>query len=274
MTTNQTNNRLSVVPYHEILEGVVDQFALIRFGLGKLSKRQIQEFFKTRIKDQAAELKASLQLFAENLPKEIPEEQREKAKIGGELAAEHWKKREGKKHRPADTRFKFEFSEDRLNQSELLLLVAHFEAFMKELHRTFLSAFAAQGLMHGPLKLVLGEADIPDSVGPFSRYLKGFIQKEVKRVDAQGIKDRAAYFADYFGCTFGSEDEIGQLKAVMDKRNLVTHEIYTAPRSMLDQAAEQPIVGDDTLQNARWLFWEVPRKCVQVGAKNYPAYFR
>lgn len=185
-----------------------------------------------------------------------------------------WEKQQRKKNRPADVRFKRELSEDRLNQSELLLLVAHFESFMKEVYRTFLTAAPARVFGASDTKVILRDVFDHQTPNPFERFLKELMIKEVKRLDAQRIEQRAKYFQEHFGVLFGSEAEIDQLKEIMTIRNKIAHEIYSRPPCTLEQVTEQPLVSDEMLGRARSLFRDVPRRCIQTGEKDYPTYFR
>lgn len=267
--TAATDNRLSVAPYHEALDGVKTQFALIRFAFSRLPKSRIQEFFKSRLTDQLSAIDANTRGMAANLPGD------QKAKIENAIPSvlKFWEKQERKKNRPADIRFKRELSEDRLNQSELLLLVAHFESFMKEVHRTFLTAAPARVFGESDTKVMLRDVFDVQAANPFEKFLKEQIIKEVKRVDAQRIEQRAEYFERCFGVAFGSKAEIDHLKEIMKTRNKIAHEIYSRPPCTLEQVTEQPLASDEVLGRARSLFHDVPWRCIRAGEKDYPAYF-
>ena len=154
---------------------------------------------------------------------------------------------------PADTRFKVEFAEDRLNQSEMLLLVAHFESFMKEVHRTFLTVGTADGC----------KANTDEQIG-----------KKVRRLEHQNIRDRASYFQQNYDISFGSQDDIDALEEISDVRNKISHEFYRKPPSHLEGVEEQPLVSGMLLKKARSLFRLVPEACFEKGIKQYPTHFR
>jgi len=181
-----------------------------------------------------------------------------------------------KQNRPADNRFKIELSEDRLNQSELLLLVAHFESFMKEVHRTFLRAAPAIVFGKRDTKVELSELFDTQAGILFDKFLNELIIKEVKRLDAQKIEQRAQYFADKFGVSFGDPSVIETLKNIMRTRNRISHEIYSAPPSTIEEIKEQPLVSDEMLGQGRSILRDVPANCIRAGARSkiYSAYFR
>jgi hypothetical protein len=203
----QHENQLSTRFYREELEGVEIQFALIRFALGKLSKSSIQDFFKVRLNQRLDRISAGFEVN-----KEQSKDDTEKWAEIEKTVIDHVKKKHRKDSRPSDARFKIELSEDRLNQSELLLLVAHFESFMKDVHRTFLTAAPAKVFSKRETKFILREAIEDQPYDPFGKFLKELIIKEVKSLDAQRIERRAEYFAEHFGISFGSREDIEGLK--------------------------------------------------------------
>lgn len=261
--SQQNDTRLSARNYLATLEGVETQFALIRFALSALSKNSIRGFFKAHLQSQLDNISKSFQILKASEQGEKLKEWEEIEEMSREFA----KKKHRKKFRPSDTRFKIEFSEDRLNQSELLLLVAHFESFMKEIHRTFLIAAPTKVFSKRDTKVMLREV-----------FEEGFrrelIHKEVKFLDSQRIERRAEYFSEHFGISFGTQKELEDLKEIMETRNKISHEIYhSAPRS-LEQIKSQPLVSDIMLKRARALFRNIPQHCIQTGAKVYQSYFR
>jgi hypothetical protein len=268
MRNRQHDNRLCLRPYREALEGVETQFALIRFSLKKSTEGLIQQFYKERHDTVNANIDKLL-----NYKVESPEEAKEWRESLEDMR-DYAEKKHKKQSRPADNRFKIELSQDRLNQSELLLLVAHFESFMKEVHRTFLSAAPAKVFSKRDTKVELSEVFDTQAGSPFGKFLKELIIKEVKRLDAQNIEQRAKYFADHFGVSFGKQSEVDQLKEIMKTRNRIAHEIYSAPPAMLEEIKEQPLVSDEMLRQARRIFREVPDSCIKAGAKTYQSYFR
>ncbi len=376
------DTRLSINPYLKALDAVETQFALIRFALNKLSKGQIQGFYKARLDAQLTAISTSLdnarewvaltfsvgdlvdlpslanklkqptdavstylknqlsattlialakyqglgsdpvplkktlvedinriirsqliyetqrftgdslrsetqQLLAQNpqgdallrlnrllLEDAYPQEisRSEEWESTKEDALEYKKKMHKKDNRPANTRFKIEMSEDRINQSELLLLVAHFESFMKLMHETFLLAAPNKVFGKGfrdeqnpriPVKEIF---DSTQSSWNAQKFLNELVAKEVKWLDAQNIEVKTNYFSKHFGILFGGEKEIDELKEIMVTRNKISHEIYSTPPRTLEQIKDQPLVSDAMLKRARNLFKSIPMKCIGVGA--------
>lgn len=255
------DNRLSVINYHEALDGVKTQFALARFALNNLSKNRIKEFYKTLLRNRldTIEHRCDKNGFDETIKKMVSEFEKRKLR---------------KNFRSSDTRFKLELSEDRLNQSELLLLVAHFESFMKQIHEAFLNAAPAKVFSERDTKFMLREAFQNEAEGGSGRFLKELIIKEVKSLDSQHIRKRHEYFEKYFGVGFGTKEDVDDLKEIMDTRNKISHEIYCPPPCNLEHVKDQPLVSNHMLKRACWLFDDIPRRCIDVGARTYPSYFR
>lgn len=266
------DNRISDWDYQEAILGIQTQFELIRFGLQFLPKSRIGAFFRSRInQEMAAAERAWTQIFTE-MP-ELADDLKPEL-----LAAERKKLR--RRYKTKDIRVRKEVSEDRLNQSELLLLVAHFESFMKVIHETFLKAAPHKvfgKMFRGKPNAELSISSLFDSTQNHwdsRKFVAEMIYKEVKWLDNQSIEHRAGYFAEHFTVSYGSADAIKQLKEIFDLRNQISHQAYSAPPKNLDEIKEQPLVSGDTLNGARRFFTWIPKGCVEVGAKTYPSYFR
>ena len=266
----QHYNRLSVKTYLAALEGVETQFALIRFALSELSKSAIKKFLRERLDRQLSGITAFYAMGRSITQKEDTGEMGRTEKSVREVI----KKEHKKDSKPSDNRFKIELSEDRLNQSELLLLVAHFESFMKEVHQTFLQAAPGRVFSNRDTKVMLRDLFHTGNGRHFEKFLNELIIKEVKSLDAQRIGQRVDYFSKNFGVSFDSQKEIHDLEQIMETRNKISHEIYCPPPPSLEQVKELPIVDDEMLRRARLLFRDIPQRCVEVGAKAYQSYFQ
>lgn len=270
LMTQHQDTRLTIRHYRATLEGVETQFALIRFALRALSRNAIKGFYKARLNDQLDALSKGFQFLKANAQGNELEEHEQSEK----MLREFIKKKHLKDSKPSDSRFKIEFSEDRLNQSELLLFVAHFESFMKEIHCRFLTAAPAKVFSKRDTKFMLRELFDDSTLSYFGKFLTELIVKEVKSFDSLRIERRAEYFSEHFGISFGSQKEISDLKDIMDVRNKISHEIYFLPPRSLEQIKDQSIVSDQMLKRARRLFIDIPQRCIEAGAKVYQSYFR
>ncbi len=270
MKYRRSDSRLSIHTYLEAIRGVETQFALIRFALKKLSKEEIQAFYKAQLRNALSNIESVIQKSKEY----SPDKAFQVFEAAGATLREHLRKEHRKENRKADTRFKVELSEDRLNQSELLLLVAYFESFMKEVHSTFLTAAPAKIFSKRDTKVMLRKVFDGEAADPFGKFLKELIIKEVKSLDARKIEERADYFLENYGISIGSEKKIDDLKEIMATRNKISHAIYASPPRSAEQVTDRGLVGDGMLKRARELFVEIPTRCLEAGAKMYPCNFR
>jgi hypothetical protein len=273
---------LSFKPYREVLERVQVQFDLLRFALKNLKPKDQKQFFSETAAKKLAHIEKvravmkQQKIFPDEEADQIADDQIKR--IQSELRRE---RRAGNLYATS------EFTEDRLNQSELLLLVAHFESFMKVVHERFLAAGPGKVFAKGfrddqNPKIALKEIfDSTQSHWNTQKFLNELIAKEVKWLDAQNIAVKADYFDKHFGIPFGSATDIEDLKSIMRRRNQISHEVYEPPKGhedmlkeTLEHGKEQPLVNGPMLVKARHLFFWIPQKCIEHGAKTYQSYFR
>ena len=263
-------SKLSTSEYLDALEGVETQFALVRYAMKHLPKNKLKSFFKNLISNKLEELESELDKF-NNLQsepeKKIPEESRKIIRdfVGKDVRT---------KNKIRDARFKMEMSEDRINQSELLLLVAHFESFMQLVHKTFLDAAPSRVFSQKQTSVRLCDIfNRENTAFNSTAFLTEIIKKEVNYLDREKFVVKAEYFERFFGITFGTEQEVAELRAIMNLRNDISHDSFKMPPKSLDQIVAQHLVSDETLKRARKVFRQVPIKCVDHGKKNYPHFF-
>jgi hypothetical protein len=273
---------LSFKPYREVLERVQIQFDLLRFSLKALKPKDQKQFFAGVAATKLAQIERFRAWMKQH--KILPDEEADQnaddqiKRIQSELRRE---RRAGNLYATS------EFTEDRLNQSELLLLVAHFESFMKIVHEQFLEA--APGKVFGkgfrdeqnPRIFLKDIFDSTQSHWNIQKFLSELIAKEVKWLDAQNIAVKADYFDKHFGIPFGSAADVEDLKLIMRRRNQISHEVYELPKrhehmlkETLEHGKEQPLVDGPMLAKARQLLFWIPQKCIERGAKTYQSYFK
>lgn len=266
----KTDNKLSYAPYQEALDGVETQFALIRFALRELPKSKLENFFKNRAAESLARLEKGWQLAISLMP-----DSAESLKSARESSKEYAEKEARRNSRKKDARFKLEMSDDRINQSELLLLVAYFESFMKSVHWKFLEAASGIVFSKHDTKVLLSEVIDTEQGGMISRkFQEELFHKEVKKLDAQKINVKADYFEKYFGILFGDKKQIAELGEIMDLRNKISHEVYSEPATTIEEIKDQLLVSDEKLTQARMYFLQIPRKCVEAGEQSYRSHFK
>jgi len=254
--------------------GVQSQFELIRFGLKNLSKNKIRAFYRERVDAEFSSTEARLAEVTKAMPEAV-----KKAMPGLEGLTDMMlnSKREElrQRYKAKDAAVRKELSEDSLKHSELLLMVAHFESFMKLIHESFLRAAPSMVFRSNPKQMKLSDVFQGDqSWWDHEKFLNAIIPKEVNRVDRMCVKDRAEYFKKHFDVSFGDKKEIEFLGQVGRLRNQISHQIYAPPPKTLEDVKEQPLVPDDVPNRARDLLTQIPRKCFKIGAKSYPSYFK
>lgn len=139
-----SDERLSFRPYRQVLESVQTQFDLLRFSLDSLEPNDQKRFFKGTAETKIAQVE-NFRMQAKQ-QKVLPDEDVD------QLANEQIdrvKSDTRRANRAGNLHVLSEFTEDRLNQSELLLLVAHFESFMKLVHETYLRAAPSSVFANG-----------------------------------------------------------------------------------------------------------------------------
>lgn len=280
----RSDRRLLLKPYLQAIEGIHTQFELIRLGLKYLPKKRIKAFFEERERYELAQLEAGLSEVKDSvLALSCPPDKRtelesilnesNKRIIGG-------KKREHRKHILKDTNARREVTEDALNRSELLLLVAHFETFMKLVHTTFLEAAGQVVFGRGfrerkDAQILIREIfDGKSSYWDSNKFLRELSIKEAKWLDQQKIEIRGKYFLRHFGVSFGDNSEVQELAKIMDTRNRISHDLYAPPpRELAELKEERPFVSRNMIKTALSFFTRIPEKCCQVGSKKYPGFF-
>jgi hypothetical protein len=265
-----------------VLESVQTQFDLIRFSLKIIKPKDRKQFFKQKAEKKLADNEKSRILIKKH--KILSDEE---ADQNADAIIESIKSQLRRENRAGNLYVISEFTEDRLNQSELLLLVAHFESFMKLVHETFLLAAPNNVFGKGfrddqnpkiPIKEIF---DSTHNYWNTQKFLKELVIKEVKWLDSQNIEVKANYFAQHFGISFGNAKDIEELKSIMRRRNQISHEIYEPPKNndeifkaVLEKGKEQPLVPDPMLIKARRFFYWIPQNCFDHGAKKYQSYFK
>ena len=140
---------------------------------------------------------------------------------------------------------------NRLLQNQLILLVAVFESFMKDIHREIL--LQNPGHLRGDRKIPLGK------LVKFSReeIIEEEIQREVQSLDRKNVRERAEYFAKLLDMHWLSE-WANPWERALDLRNKVLHE---------DPDAQ---VTDADLHSAYLFCTNLPLACVLKGSVLYP----
>jgi hypothetical protein len=273
--------KLSIEPYRAELKILHNQFKLIRDGVHNLPKKRIKQFLDQLDEEEERELHAAYDHL-----RTLPEAARPDLEAILSDMENRGRRNLRRKQRGGilrDPGARKELMEDRLNQSELLLLVALFESFMKHVHRAFLAAapqkvFGRAFRGHEGASLKLSEIfdERTSNWNSFSfldKFLNELIGKEVKWLDQQNIEQRLEYFQNYYRVVFRSDLDMKTLARILTIRNEISHRLYAPPARRIEEIPERPLVADALLDHARSLFSTIPDACFTLGRKMYPQHF-
>jgi hypothetical protein len=106
---------------------------------------------------------------------------------------------------------------NRVNQNELILMVALFESQMKEIHRGVLRQ--APALLKSDRQVSLGRL-ISDGA---ESLIELEIEREAQSLDRKSVKDRAAYFHKHLGLEVDDAESIRCWEQMVEARNELLH---------------------------------------------------
>ena len=238
---------LTLATYTDRLELIDIQYRLIRFAVGKLSASQRHSFF--------THLKADwMSVFQRALDSAIGQDENLKDLIPRIMSGQERLIRP--KYSKNTQRFYLEFLEDGINASELLIRVAHFEAFMKDIHTEVLRADPCLlGSANPGRQIKFEKLFTPGRT--FNDFLFQEINREVRSVDRESLIFRANYFADHLKLPWCSKDDLEFLDQVSDTRNKLSHERPSLP------------VSPQFLERASKLMGNIPYCCFTAAKKRY-----
>jgi hypothetical protein len=246
---------VSLATYEKQSGALVLQFRLIRFAVGKLSENTIRCWLrdlhhrtcKKTFSDNASSLEEFRALlgegWAEDLRRRIERDIRQIIK-------------------PHGVRGYREGINLALNQSELLLLVAYFEEFLKEALRSLIEAHPKKAFVRKKLRKP-GEqkptATLEEifSTG-FHDFFKGLVEKEVRQFDRETMDYRTRYLRELLGVPL-TEPHVEALEALSAKRNWISHNIAVSSATKPSDGGGSAVVTDETVSEARSTFREVAR---------------
>lgn len=145
-----------------------------------------------------------------------------------------------------------------LNASELILRVALFEAFMKQIHE--------HALLSKPELMATAKPNRPVVLkdlfqGGFDKFKIREISRQVREADRLCTKERAKFFQRRLYLTWGDDATVKRISELTEVRHELVH------------ATPDHSVGDSEIQDARKLFYAVPNKCFSKAVELYSAYF-
>jgi hypothetical protein len=146
-----------------------------------------------------------------------------------------------------------EEARNRVNQNELILLVALFEVQMKDIHREIL--LQEPSLLNTDRQISLGRMIAEGS----EAVIQLEIDREVQLLDRKRPDERARYFHQRLRLNW--LNQMPQVQRVLDTRNRLLHE------------NSGMTVGDDELKEARSVALGIPFECTRQCVERYPTVF-
>ena len=230
-------------------------FDLLRHSLTELTDQGFRRFMEKKRLPENATLNRALAVMA---------------KMETGLVASEVKRRHGKemsRNLPVTRTLKWEeykgLARLGLKSSELIIRVAHFEAFLKEIHQ--------QALVAKPQLLSLCKPNRPIPLkdifqGGYERFKFNEIDRQVRETDRLTTKDKARFFRQRLKLPWHENFD--------KERDLVKRiERITNMRHNLVHSDPSESVTDNVIKDARELFKEVPANCVRAAVKIFPDYF-
>ena len=156
--------------------------------------------------------------------------------------------------------------ENLLRQSQLITLSAHFETFMRDIHRAVLQA--RPDFLKTDRNISLGEVISKEK----AKILDEEIEREVHSLDRKNVQQRADYFRDTLKLSWEPRESIpewcsqdvgavSQIERLLNFRNKVLHEDPQVKISLQDSLI------------AFCVFILVPLTCCMRANKLYPEHF-
>lgn len=220
---------IKISSYNDRLELIEIEFRFLRFAVNSLQKTKKQKFFSDISREQLNRLDAGLKILPPGLmePDEI------------ENLKSFAQKRARKKFAPRNQRVFSETIQDGANASELLIRVALFESFMKDI--------LVEVLRANPTLLAKIKPDqqvkykhIFTKASSFQAILNQESLREIDEVGRFSFQRRAEYFDKQLNLPMADEETLKFVGGIMEVRNEISHEnpLKTISTTDLDKAVK------------------------------------
>ena len=247
------NKKFSLSRYSEQSKWLSRNFDLLRHSLKELGDKGFRRFMESSRRPEDAILEKRLEFYAKHPELEI-------GRSPSEMKDLHRKKMS--KDLPVTRTLKW--AEDKghallgLNSSELIIRIALFETFLKEIHR--------QALLDKPqlLCLVKPNRQIPLKEifrGGYERFKLAEIDRQVRAADRRTTKDKAKFFQRRLKLLWGKDSDLARVEYLIKLRHELVHSNHSAS------------VTDNDIKDARELLLKILSNCIDAASKIYPAHF-
>jgi len=252
----EPNKKLTIVRYKDQSKDIARIFDLMRHSLNELGNKGFRRFIdNARRPENAAHQKVMNILATLSLDPDVIDNvgRNRRKKVSGEL--------------PLTPTLKWAEYKGRaflgLNSSELIIRVALFEAFLKELHRQTL--LAEEKL----LSLCKPNRPIPLKDifrGGIQRFKLDEIDRQVREADRLKTNEKARFFRRRLRLPWNDSPNI--------ERDLIKRiDELIRLRHQLVHCDHGTYVRDEDVSDARQLFLQVPAACISAATKIYATHF-
>lgn len=232
------------------LQSVAFTFDLLRWALKELSEAGFRRHMESLRKQKDAKFKTAIKFFSADPDFVlVPDlEKHHKRSLSAELpVTPSLKWAENKGH-----------AQLALNASELVLRVALFEAFLKEIHHHVLLAQPKLLAYVKPNRSV----SLKDLFRTgFEQFLCEEAHRQVREADRFPTKERAKFFHRRLRLRWGDETTIEHI-----------HQLINIRHDLVHSTPDRPVLDKD-IQDSRQLFRAVTSTCFYKACDLYPSHF-
>ncbi len=237
------------------MEDLEIQFQLLRLAHSSLSNKSFQGFFKKLAASQAQEKKREWEEF-KLLIGDMPQGRLSESI---DRAAREEQKQIRMRFGKSNQYFFKQFVIDGLCRSQLLLAVAHFESFLKDIHEGILWCRPSILALRNTNRHITREDLFTKG---YEKVLETEICREIDDVDRMPVKKRATYFTETLALSWGDEDLIKEIGAASDVRNEISHE------------NPDKVISEEFVSGAILAIKKVVKTCIFAATRSHPMQFK
>ncbi|MFM2295470.1 MAG: hypothetical protein RLZZ350_1883 [Verrucomicrobiota bacterium] len=232
------------------------QFEFLRYSFQKLSQARAKEFFVMKRTTESSRLELGLKKASElGVEAEIIESVKQSGK---KRLIKKW----GGENREL---YQEQYVPDDLNKSELLLLVALFESYLKEFYEALIRAeprraFAKSGKQENLREIFSDNVEVWRS----SKFFQKVVVAEVDRFDHTPFCERMDFLTEAYELKH-SEKDIKTANDLIDRRHKISHR-WT-------DRNEVKHVSPQDLSDTRRILRSIPGSLITQASKKYPRHF-
>ncbi len=205
---------LKISGYMQRVKLVDLEFQFLRYAVSQLSKSARAAFFRDSEGKDNKKIEAVFQ----------------KPQVGTILSQEERaellsmaRSQNRKKFAPRNRRIYYEAIEDGVNASELLVRVALFEAFMKDVHAEVLRAKPSILAKANPNRTVTYDQPF-EGKSNLQQIIEQEVMREAEKLDRQKFQKRNVYFQTYLKIEMRPAESVKLVSEALDLRNELSHE--------------------------------------------------